>query len=220
MRYPTQRHRILVDNGGLGPAVSVRIPYNLTVFDIDELGTSRVDDLASQSGEFVVLHVPAGAQKISDLILDTTYFPSFKLELGAPVVLGLDSVDYSKNWTDAGSEFRTVEVHNKELWDSLRSAIWIPSRPTQLDLRITGAARREQSTLVLPLMAAVKNVRGEIIPQLVSVWVISGPDLTLGPFSLTSGAPQELRLGSAPSGVYEVLANVQSLVQKESIVIP
>ena len=34
--YPTQRYSIYVDNGGLGPAVRVSIPYTLTVWDVDE----------------------------------------------------------------------------------------------------------------------------------------------------------------------------------------
>ena len=206
-QYPKQKYSLVVDNGGLGPAVRVTVPYTLTVWDIDQHGTRRKDETASHGGTFEALHVGPSLQKRTSHVVETTYFPAFKLELGTPSIVGLGGTDESERWTDAGNPFRFVDLDNNAMWTGLRTTSWIPSRPASVDVHLV-SEQRQQGTVVLTVVATPKSATGAAIPWTLEAWVTGGTG-AFGPYLVVSGTPREIRVGQLPPGSYTIIANAQ-----------
>jgi len=105
-------------NIGEGPALSVRVPYKLQVFEITRVGSAAPSETVD--GEFEIVLVPPNSWRVAKTYLDVTYYPKYRVELlpdGATVV----SVDGAHL---AGALTRTLEPvaegDNHSFWESLR----------------------------------------------------------------------------------------------------
>jgi hypothetical protein len=218
--YPSQKHSVWVDNGGLGPAVRVTIPYDLTVYDVDDDGIRRLDDLATHHGTFEIIHIAAGAQRYSDYVIDTTYYPFYRLELAEPVIIGLDGKDCSSRFTDAGLRFRELEIDNVPVWDAWRRIVWGPSKPSSVELVFHALPRRETQTVVVPVTASAKAANGTVIAWSMTIMLTSPEGSVMGPFQVQSGLPAELRIGASSAGEYVLNVWAQQAQATARVIVP
>ena len=105
-------------NIGEGPALRVRVPYRLEVFEITRVGSAAPSQTVD--GEFEMVLVPSNSWRVAKTYLDVTYYPKYRVELlpdGATVV----SVDGDHV---AGALTRTLEAvaegDNHSFWEFRR----------------------------------------------------------------------------------------------------
>lgn len=208
--YPQVKHTIYLDNGGLGPAVRVTVPYRLVVWDVDEQQVRRKDDLASHEGQFEVLHVPPGQQKYADYHVDTTFYPAYRLELMAPRIVDLQGNDAPDAFTDAGEKFRSVEVDNTANWEQLRISVWDQALPASSAIALAGSVTRGHGgTVVVPVVTTATSRAGAPISWNTVVWLMNAAALPpwIGPFTVLTGSTVGLSLGNLPGGDYTLVVS-------------
>ena len=105
-------------NIGEGPALSVRVPYDLEVFEITRVGSAAPSEAVH--GEFEIVLVPSNSWRAAKTYLDVTYYPRYRVKLlvdGATVV-GVDGAHV------AGALTRSLEAvaegDNHSLWEFRR----------------------------------------------------------------------------------------------------
>lgn len=221
-RYPKQKHWLVVDNVGTGPAVRVSVRYKVTAYDVDAQTppTWRPDPTnGTHEGVFEVLHVNAGAQKYAPIHIDTTYFPAYKIEWFPPEIRGLDNLDYSAQWTDLGAAVRVVEKNNRETWDSLRSTSWAASRASSITVTVNGVQPTARG-LSMNVLATASSAHGAVSSKPIQVFVTDNASVALGPFYVFSGNPLDVDLPRLASGAYLVTASADGVSASTSLHVP
>jgi len=105
-------------NIGEGPALRIRVPYKLEVFEITRVGSAAPSETVD--GEFEIVLVPANSWRVAKTYLDVTYYPKYRVELlpDAATVVSVDGTQL------AGALTRTLEAvaegNNHETWEFLR----------------------------------------------------------------------------------------------------
>jgi len=105
-------------NMGEGPAVSVRVPYKLQVFEITRVGSAAPSETVD--GEFEIVLVPSNSWRVAKTYLDATYYPKYRVQLvpDAATVVSVAGPHV------AGALTRTLEAvvegNNHQVWEFLR----------------------------------------------------------------------------------------------------
>ena len=128
---PLIRQRFVVicsaHNMGEGPALRVRVPYKLDVFEIARVGSPA--PTGTVNGEFDIVLVPSNSWRVAKTYLDVTYYPKYRVELlpDEATVVGVDGEHV------AGALTRTLEPvaegDNHSFWEFLRKLPPPPPAP-------------------------------------------------------------------------------------------
>jgi len=113
-------------NLGQGPALRVRVPYKLEVFEITRVGSAAPSETVD--GEFEIVLVPSNSWRVAKTYLDVTYYPKYRVEvlLDGATVVSVDGAHVT------GALTRTLEAvaegDNHTIWELLRK---YPPPPTE-----------------------------------------------------------------------------------------
>jgi hypothetical protein len=106
-------------NIGDGPALRIRVPYELQVFDVIEGGLATSDDPVA--GEFEITNLQEKSWGVARTYLNATYYPKYRitLQLKDATVIGVDGDPLDHAVSETTSQ-PVLEINNKTAWDLVK----------------------------------------------------------------------------------------------------